>query len=281
MILVVGATGTVGTLLVEQLLADSASVRVLTRKPEKADRFRQRAEIAIGDLDKPDSLRPAIAGVSKMFLITSKTQQDRDVLAIAKEAGVSHIVKLSTQEAGWVPVEGHGHWHKEREDLIQASGVNWTFLRPTMFMSYALSWIPSIKDGGQVLCAGGDGKLAPIDPWDVAAVAKEALTAAGHENKGYELTGPTLVGFRDMVSTLAKVTSRTIERVEISESEQAAAFLKMGAPQYVADGLAETFSLIRAGRFCYLSPDVRNVTGREPRSFEDWAQRHASYFQGR
>jgi len=279
MILVVGATGTVGTSLAEQLILEEIAVRVLTRKPEKAEKFRERAEIAVGNLDDPHSLRSAIEGVSKIFLLTSSTQQDRNVLATAKEAGVSHIVKLSTQEAGWTPVEGHGHWHKEREELIRASGMAWTFLRPTMFMNYALSWIPSIRESGKVLCAGGDAKIAPIDPWDVAAVAKEALIADGHENVGYELTGPALVNFPEMVATIARVTNRAIERIDIPESEQEQVFLKMGVPTYVAAGLSETFGLIRAGRFSYLTSNVKMVTGREPRSFEEWVLEHARLFQ--
>jgi len=77
--------------------------------------------VSVGNLDDPASLRPALSGISGVFLLTSRTQQVADVLAAAKDAGGRHIVKLSTQEAGWVPVEGHGFWHREREELIQAS----------------------------------------------------------------------------------------------------------------------------------------------------------------
>ena len=134
-------------------------------------------------------------GVERFFLITSSTQQDKNALAVAKEAGARHVVKISTQEAGWIPVKGHGHWHKEREELIRASGLTWTILRPCMFMNFALSWAQSIRPDGAIYSAGGRGKLGAIDPWDVAAVAKVALTKEGHENAAYELTGPELLSF--------------------------------------------------------------------------------------
>jgi uncharacterized protein YbjT (DUF2867 family) len=122
-ILVVGATGTVGTELVSQLTRDGYQVRALTRSPERAAKFGGRVEVVIGDLNDRESLIAPMRGVDRLFLITGSTQQDKNVLAAATETGVRHIVKISTQEAGWIPVEGHGHWHKEREELIRASGL--------------------------------------------------------------------------------------------------------------------------------------------------------------
>lgn len=279
MILIIGATGTIGTQLVAQLSKEGQSVRVFTRKPEKAAKFGNDVEVAVGNLDDETSLIAAMRGVDRFFLITSSTQQDRNALAAAKKTGASHIVKISTQEAGWTPVEGHGHWHKEREELIRASGLSWTFLRPSMYMNFALSWVPSIRAESAIYCAGGDGRLGAVDPWDVAAVAKAALTSSGHENKAYELTGPELLNFGDMADVLSKISGRTIRHVDISEDAQVETFTKMGLPKYTVDGLVETFSLIRAGRFAYLTQDVERATGNRPRTFEMWAREHVTAFQ--
>jgi uncharacterized protein YbjT (DUF2867 family) len=278
MILVIGATGTVGTQLVSQLTQSGHPVRVLTRNPQKAAKFGSQVEVITGDLDDQRSLMAPMQGVERFFLITASTQQDKNALSAAKEAGVRHVVKISTQEAGWTPVQGHGHWHKEREELIRASGLTWTFLRPCMYMSFALSWAQSIKRENTIQSAGGSGKLGAIDPWDVAAAAKAALTAPGHENVGYELTGPELLSFGDMAAVLSKVTGRPIRHVEISEAAQGEIFAKMGLPKYAVDGLVETFSLVRAGRFAYLTHDVEKATGRKPRAFETWAREHVSAF---
>jgi uncharacterized protein YbjT (DUF2867 family) len=278
MILVIGATGTVGTHLVHQLMQIGQPVRVLTRNPENAAKFGAKAEVAVGNLDDENSLAEAMSGVDRFFLITASTQQDKNALAAAKRTGANHVVKISTQEAGWIPVQGHGHWHKEREDLIRASGLNWTFLRPCMYMDFALSWVQSIRSENAVYSAGGDGKLGPVDPWDVAAVAKVALTMPGRENTAYELTGPELLSFSDMVAVLSKVTGRQIRHVAISDRQQGDIFAKMGLPKYTVDGLIETFSLVRAGRFAYLTDDVQRVTGARARTFEIWARERATAF---
>jgi uncharacterized protein YbjT (DUF2867 family) len=279
MILVIGATGTIGSQLVPQLLQSGHPVRILTRRPEKAAKFGGEVEIVIGNLDDEESLIPALRGVSRFFLITSRTQQDRNALSAAKRAGAAHVVKISTQEAGWSPVEGHGHWHKEREDVIQKSGLAWTFLRPTMYMSFVGSWAPSIRAENTIYAGGGDGRLAPIDPWDVAAVAKAALTGPGHENAAYELTGPELLSFGEMAAVLSQATGRPIRRVGISDSQQGEVFTKMGLPKYTVEGLVETFSLVRGGRFAYLTPDVEKVTGTRPRTLETWASENVAVFR--
>ena len=279
MILIIGATGTVGTELVTQLVQTGASVRALTRNPDKAAKFGDKVEVVRGDLDDEETLVRAMDGVDRFFLITASTQQDRNALAAAKRAGAAHVVKISTQEAGWTPVEGHGHWHKEREELIRASGLTWTFLRPTMYMNFALSWAGSVRTDNTIHTGGGQGRLGPVDPWDVAAVAKAALTAQGHENVAYELTGPELLSFKDMAAVLSTVTGRPIQHVEISDAQQGDVFTKMGVPKYTVDGLVETFSLIRAGRFEYLTDDVEKATGTRPRTFETWAREHVAAFR--
>jgi (4-alkanoyl-5-oxo-2,5-dihydrofuran-3-yl)methyl phosphate reductase len=279
MILVIGATGAVGTLLVTQLVDAGRAVRVLTRNPERAAKFKGKVEVVVGDLDNEDSIAKAMRGVERFFLITASTQQDRNALAAAKRTRARHVVKISTQEAGWTPVQCHGHWHKEREELIRASGQAWTFLRPSMYMNFALSWIQSVRSEKAVYSAGGEGKLAPIDPRDVALVAKAALTTSGHENVAYELTGPELLSFGDMAAVLSRVIGRSIRHVAISDAEQGAVFAKMGLPEYTVKGLVETFSLIRTGRFAYLTKDVEKATGNQPRTFETWAQEHVAAFQ--
>ncbi len=279
MILVTGATGAIGSLLVQQLIQAGMPVRVFTRNPEKAAKFGSAVEVFVGNLDDENSLVHAMQGVERFFLITSSTQQDKNALEAAKQTGASHVVKISTQEAGWTPVEGHGHWHKEREDLIRASGIASTILRPTMYMNFALSWISSIRAENTIYVAGGNGKLAPIDPWDVASVAKAALTEDGYKNLAYELTGPELLTFGDMAEVISKTTGQTVRRVEISESKQGEIFAKMGLPKHTVDGLVETFRLIQRGRFSYTTKDVEISTGSKPHTFKMWMQEHLKAFQ--
>jgi uncharacterized protein YbjT (DUF2867 family) len=280
-LLVVGATGNVGNELVEQLVEMGQRVRILVRDPSKireAERNDVLIEPVIGDLDKPDTLGNAMEGIERLFLITGSTQQDRNILDVGKTSGLQHIVKLSTQEAGWVPVKGHGFWHHEREELIKASGLSWTFLRPCMFMTAATSWTPMIKEKGVVNYPGGTGKIAPIDPWDVAAVARVVLTSSGHEQKGYELTGPELLTFGDMTKILSDVLGKPIQYLEESDADFVHDLLQAHLPQYVADGLASTFSYVRMGDFAHLTDSVEKLTGVKPRTFKQWCQEHKTSF---
>jgi uncharacterized protein YbjT (DUF2867 family) len=103
MLLIIGATGTIGSELVGHLAEDGNKIRVFTRHAEKAGKFGAAVEVMLGDLDDPATLAPAMSGVDRFFPITSSTQQDKNALAAACKAGVRHVVKISTQEAGWTP----------------------------------------------------------------------------------------------------------------------------------------------------------------------------------
>ncbi|MGO8692675.1 MAG: SDR family oxidoreductase [Rectinemataceae bacterium] len=279
MILVTGATGTIGGNIVAELLAKGKSCRILTRDPAKAAHFDPGVERAIGDLDRPETLEVAFAGIDRVFLVTADTRQDKAVIEAGKRCGLKHIVKLSTQEAGWTPVRGHGHWHYERQELIRNSGLDWTFLQPCMFMSATLVWGPSIRRGGIVRYPGGDGKFAPIDPADIAAAAAAALTEPGHSVRSYELTGPQLLTMKDMANAIGEVLGRPISYADQPEAEFVKEALAMGLPKYLAAGLAETFTLIRRGDFAHTTTAVKDATGREPRSYGRWAKDHEAAFR--
>ncbi len=279
MILVTGATGTVGSELVQQLLGKDQTVRVFTRNASKVAYLGSHVEYAIGDLSQPETLAAALKGVERIFLVTTTTQQDINVIDAAKRVGVRQIVKLSTIEAGHEPMIGHGKHHREREDLIRASGLAWTFLRPTMFMSTALDWADGIKREASVSYPGGDGQLSPVDPYDIAAVAAVALTGDGHEGQGYALTGPELLSVGDMVQIIARQLGKPIRYIDMPDEAAGEMMRKAGLPDYVVAGLIEAFAAVRAGRFAYVTDTVEQVTGRKSRRFETWCQEHLAAFQ--
>lgn len=188
MILISGATGNVGRELVKLLLNEGAQVRVLMRGRQKALQFGDKVEIAIGDLDKPETLPAAMQGVDRLYFVTPITEQVINLLQAAKQAGVKHIIKQSTIEAD--RSLGPGKWHREQEELIKSMGFAWTFIRPIMFMSNTIEWwSATIKSQNAVYFPGGRGIVPPVDPRDIAAVACTALTQDGHEGKTYETTG--------------------------------------------------------------------------------------------
>jgi uncharacterized protein YbjT (DUF2867 family) len=137
MILITGATGHIGRELIPLLLKARQSMRILVRDENKVGHLDPCVERVVGDLNDPESLLSAMRGVEKAFLVTFETQQDINVIEAAKWAGVRHIVKLSTLEATDHKIKV-GKWHYEREEIIRASGLDWTFLRPGMFMSNSI-----------------------------------------------------------------------------------------------------------------------------------------------
>jgi hypothetical protein len=150
--LITGATGDVGAQVVRQLMTRNIRPRILVRNAEKAHAlFRQAAEIYVGDLRDPATTRSAIKGVHTLFLVNvgpEIPQRDEVAAIIAREEGVRRIVKLSSLD-----VEqglAIGAWHEKGEAAIRASGVAFTFVRPTGFMTNLLAWAHSIKTEGVV-----------------------------------------------------------------------------------------------------------------------------------
>jgi uncharacterized protein YbjT (DUF2867 family) len=230
-------------------------------------------------LDKPDTLRAALQGVDKIFLLTFETRQDVSVLEAAKQAGVRHIVKLSTLEAREHAIQV-GKWHFEREELIRKSGLEWTFLRPGMFMSNTIDWwADSIKGQGAVFFPGGKGQVAPVDPRDVAAVAAMALTQPGHNGQIYELTGPELLNMGEMVQVISKVIGKPLKYTSIPSLAAKMWMLQSGMDKVLVNALMEMMASLRKNEGAIVTDTVEKVLGRSPRTFEAWCREHADAFR--
>jgi uncharacterized protein YbjT (DUF2867 family) len=280
MILITGATGNIGRELIPLLLETGQSIRVFVRDERKVAHLDACVERAVGDLDKPETLIAAVNGVERIFLVTYETRQDINVLEAAKQAGVNHVVKLSTLEATDHKIQV-GKWHYEREELIRASGLDWTFLRPGMFMSNSIDWwAESIKGQNSVFFPGGKkGKVAPVDPRDVAKVAAAALTQPGHNDQAYELTGTELFTIGEMVGVISRVLGKPIQYVDIPPIAAKLFMLKTGMDKTLVNALMEMLASLRKNKGAIVTDTVQRIIGQPPRTFEAWCREHIQAFQ--
>jgi uncharacterized protein YbjT (DUF2867 family) len=218
--------------------------------------------------------------VDSIFLVTYETQQDINVIETAKRAGVRQVVKLSTLEAAAHKIKV-GRWHYEREELIRGSGLDWTFLRPGMFMSNTIEWwAESIKGQASVFFPGGKkGRVAPIDPRDIASVAACALAQPGHGGKTYELTGRELFTIGEMVQVIAKVLGKPIQYRDIPPIAARLFLLRTGMDKTLVNALMEMLGSLRRDEGAIVTDTVQQVTGREPERFETWCRAHIEAFR--
>lgn len=280
MILVTGATGTVGREVVTQLLAAGEQVRGMTRNPSTA-KLDARVELVKGDFAAPDTLAKAVDGVERVFSLTFGPQtgtHERDLARLAKKAGVRHIVKLSAMGGDGETKNAIRKWHEQGEEAIKATGISWTVVRPGGFMSNALHWRETVRTQGKVFSNYGDGKLPSVHPRDIAAVAVRALTADGHEGKTYHLTGPEALSVGEQVDILSEVLGRRIEYVPITDEVARKGMEKAGMPALLIDALIPFATFIRSGRAAEVLPTVEEVTSRPALTFLDWAREHAEAF---
>ncbi|WP_224361507.1 SDR family oxidoreductase [Hyalangium versicolor] len=284
MILVTGATGTIGRALIPELRAKSAHVRVMTRDPEKAKSlWGPEADIVRGDFTEPSSLPPALDGVSELFLLTAPSPaiSDHDVAMVkaAKAARVRKIVKLSVFGADAAEPLTTTGWHLPGERAVKESGLAWTLLRPAAFASNALGWVPLIRSGVAIELSTGNGKHALVDPRDVAAVAARSLLSHDHDSQAYTLTGPEPLSAREQVEVLGKVLARPISFEEVTVDVAVERMRSSGVPDAYAAAVKEGLLFVREGRAAMRSDAVERVLGRAPRSFEQWVRDHISLFR--
>jgi uncharacterized protein YbjT (DUF2867 family) len=283
MILVTGATGTNGREIVQRLSALGAEVRAMARNPQRAGDLRlPRVEVVRGDYSDPASLRAAMRGVEKVFLLAPvharQVELESNVIYAAGAASVKHLVKFSVILASPKAPSRLLRWHAETEENIRRSGIPFTFLRPNMFMQEIGRQAASIKTQGAFYLPLGDAKVSLVDVRDIAAVATAVLTEPGHEGKTYELTGPQALSFKDVAEKIAAAANRDVAYVPITMDQFRAALVKTGAPEWMADVVCELYALF-PGRNNLIGDGVMAATGRPPRDFNTFARDFASQFK--
>lgn len=283
MILVTGATGKVGQEVVRQLAEAGVPARALVRDPTRASPLRiPGIEIVVGDLARPETLPAVFAGVEKLFLLTraapDQVELQSNALEAARRAGARHIVKVSV--AGG-PDAGTqiGRWHWATEKQIEASGLGFTFLRPTLYMQQILAYAPSIAATGSFSAPMGAGEIAVVDTRDVASVAVTVLTEDGHDRRIYDLTGPEALSYDRMADAISDAIGKKVVYAHVPPEYTKKQMLADGLPRWLVDDMLVLASSFRDGYGAGVTSTVAEVTKHPPRSFRQFARDYANVFR--
>ncbi|MEV0759824.1 SDR family oxidoreductase [Nocardia sp. NPDC050435] len=284
MILVTGATGTIGSEIVRQLAADGGKVRAVTRDPARA-RVPAGVEVVRGDYTDAASMAAAMTGAEAVFLVSvlgpDDLDADRALVATARDAGVRRVVKLSAIGTGEPGLGDFSTWHLPGENAVRDSGLEWTILRPSSFASNTLSWADPIRAGQPVPNLTGTGIQGVIDPRDVAAVAVHALRTSEHAGRLYTLTGPELLSGPDQAAILGAALGRRLEVADIPHADAAEHMRAAGMSARFVEGALAGQAYIRAGGNAVLTADVATVLGRPPHTYAAWAAANVAAFAAR
>jgi uncharacterized protein YbjT (DUF2867 family) len=272
MYLVTGATGNVGSEVVTTLAEAGERVRALVRSPREI----AGAEPVVGDLNRPDTLADALDGVRGIFLLPGYDDV-AGMLDLSARASVERVVRLSGGSAASGDLgNAVSHYMIQSEQAVRRSGLAWTFVRSSAFMSNALRWLPQLAAGAEVRVPFPTVRVAAIDPHDIAAVVARALTTEGHDGKVHAVSGPQSMLPEEQVAVLAEVLARDLRCVGLTNAE-ARAEMEAAMPVEYVDAF---FSFYVDGTLdeSQVLPTVQEVTGRAPRTFEQWARAHADAF---
>lgn len=280
-ILVIGATGRIGRLVVDQLLAAGANVRALSRSPQKAG-LPGGVDVVAGDLTIPASLDPGLQGVSAVFLVwTAPSSTAPDVIARIA-ANAERLVLLSSPHQTPHPFFQQPNpmatMQAGIERAIARSGIASTIIRPGMFASNVMHWwAPQIRTTGVVRWPYGAAETAPIDERDIAAVAARVLVDAEHAGRDYVLTGPESLSQADQVRIIGDALGRAIAFDDLTPEQ----FRKDTAgiwPPMLVDMLLAAWGATM-GRAAYVTTTVGDITGTPARTFRQWADDHVDRFR--
>ncbi|HTZ85340.1 MAG TPA: NmrA family NAD(P)-binding protein [Solirubrobacteraceae bacterium] len=284
MILVTGATGMFGSGVTDRLAERGVPVRAMTSSATHAQQMaRPGVEPVVADMDRPETLGEAMAGVDTVFVVTPMDDRvqarERNVLEAAKREGVRRIVKL------YGAVEHHGDdlgsLHDASVEAIRESGLQWALLSPTSVLETSLlSMIPWIEATGSVVACAGDGKVAHVAADDVARAGAAVLAERDENGRNYVITGPELLSLGELCEILSRVTDRPVPYVDVSDEQLTQLLTEqagMGAEQ-AEIGVVCHFRAWRNGDARAHTDTFRELTGLSPTTVEQWIEAHRETF---
>jgi NAD(P)H dehydrogenase (quinone) len=277
-IAITGASGQLGRLTAEAVFEKVApsDVVLVTRTPAAlADLAERGAVVRAGDFDDPATLAEAFAGVERLLLISAsvignRVHQHRAAIDAAVAAGVRSVAYTGIGNPSHSNPGAAARDHRETEEALLASGLEWTFLRNGIYAESLLNGAGATIASGRLITNAGEGRTAYAARADCAAAAAAVLTGEGHDRKAYDITSADALNAADVAALFTELSGRQVEPVYLSDDEWIATMVEhAGMPEPLAQAIA-TFGI--AARWGYLgavSPTVQELTGRAPVSVRE------------
>ena len=267
-ILVVGASGTVGSELSRLLAAQGETVvKATSRQPLGADQV-------LVDLSSQAGVKAAFEGVDRAFVLSPPGYANQEALLAplideAKARGLDKVVLMSAMGAN----ADENSPLRKAERRLEASGLAYNIIRPNWFMqNFNTFWLHGIQSAGQILLPVGSAKGSFIDARDIAAVAARLLTSDAFANRDFDLTGPRALDHAEVAAILTQATGRPIGYTDITPEAMLQGLMGAGLPKDYADMLLLILGFFKAGYAERTTDAVLQITGRAPRTIEQYAK---------
>lgn len=277
MILVIGGRSKIGSALIEELGAKGERVRALARKGEGGGGFPQGLEVVVGDLADRASLRQAMDGADRVFLLCGPSEEEvelnRNAIDAARDAGIELLVRSSILGSDPSSAATFVRDHGLCDAYVRESRVPHAILRPNLFMqNVPETTIPSIDAHGNFYANAGSARISMVDTRDVGAAAAALLTGAGEAGAAYDVSGPEALSYKDVADKLTSSLGRAITYVDAPDEAVRDTLLGYGLGDWLAGSLVDLFQdYKRSGTDGYaaaVTDTVRQLTGRPPRSLD-------------
>jgi uncharacterized protein YbjT (DUF2867 family) len=283
MILITGASGSVGKAVLQEAIQKASKVLAMYRSKEEAAKAPAGCEAVLADYADRQSLLKALNGVNSVYVVCSPIPQlvelESNMLDACREAGVKHVVLNSAMGAGDYG-KSFPSWHRKVEDKLKGMGMTYTILRPNGFLQNIVLYNgPSIRAQGAFYAAMGEAKVSYLDVGDIAVVAVRALQAGVHTGKIYELNGPEAISNTELAKRISKVTGRAVNYVDVPEAAQREAMLGLGMPEWQVAALLELQQYYKQGGGAKTDGLLKALIEREPVALEQYLTANAREFR--
>lgn len=283
MILVTGASGTVGKAVLNEVARSGTEHKAMYRSAGEAAKAPTGTQTVIADFAKKETLAAALRDVDSVYLVCSPipdlVQLESNMIEACHAAGVKHIVLNSALGAGDYP-KSFPSWHRKVEDKLKGTGIPFTILRPNSFhQNVATYFAPGIRAQGVFYSSMGNARTSYLDVRDIAVVAAKALAGGEHCDKTYELNGPEALTYAELAEKISKYAGRPAQYVDIPAEAQRKAMLDQGMPAWQVDALLDLQEYYTSGNGGTVDPLLPKLLGRPPITMDRFLTEFAADFR--